>query len=152
MAASYLIDVLRKENDGILTFTGGGVNVSTTCWWDPNMVINAGKYAAYATRMSNKDDGVNGAKREGIWLGRGVKYNKGANSGNGAFIHKGTGPSWSDGCIIVVESELLAIWNAIQPKETANIEVTIRDEVVKVPDVPQYGAGQCWGIGMSYAL
>lgn len=124
--SKYTIDVLRGDGSGTLSFSSDGVNVSTTCWWDPKMVINVGTYKAAATWMSNKTNSK-GEQREGIYLGRGVKYNKGANSGNGAFIHMGTSPGWSDGCIVCKESDLLLIWNVITPKDQYNIDVIVRE-------------------------
>ncbi len=124
--AKYTIEVVRGDGSGTLNFSSDGVNVSTTCWWDSKMVIVEGSYMAAATFMSNKTNSK-GTKREGIWLGKGVKYNGGANTGNGAFIHMGTSPSWSEGCIVCKEADLLLIWNVITPKEQMNIEVIVKD-------------------------
>jgi len=127
----FTIDVLRKSSDGILTFRNGNIDISTTCWWDPDVVIDAGSYVGYATRMANKADGTDGGKREAIWLGKGVPYNSGAGKSNGIFIHKGTGPSWSDGCIVLRSELVFQMWTSIQPKETANIVVNVSDETVR---------------------
>ena len=128
---SYSIDILRKSADGVLSFKSGSINISTTCWWDPDIVIDGGTYVGYATRMANKTDGTDGGKREGIWLGKGVPYNSGAGKANGIFIHKGTGPSWSDGCIVLSSALVYQMWSAINPKEKANITVPGRDEKVQ---------------------
>jgi len=129
--AKFTIDVLRKSSDGILTFRNGNIDISTTCWWDPDVVIDAGSYVGYATRMANKSDGTDGGRREAIWLGKGVPYNSGAGKSNGIFIHKGTGPSWSDGCIVLKSELVFQMWTSIQTKETANIVVNVSDETVR---------------------
>jgi hypothetical protein len=127
---AYTIDVLRKSADGTLSFSSGSVNIVTTCWWDPDVVIDAGTYTGYATRMANKTDGTDGGNREGIWLGRGVPYNSGAGRSNGIFIHKGTNPSWSDGCIVLPAALVYQMWTCIHPKEQPVITVNVRDETV----------------------
>ena len=126
-STTYTINVSRQTNTGTLTFSHGTVNVSTTCWWDTAVKIDAGTYTGYATRMANKNDGFGGGKRQGIWLGSSVPYNNGTANSNQMFIHKGTNASWSDGCIVIAENKLMEIWNTINPKETANVTVTISD-------------------------
>ncbi len=128
---TYTIDVLRNGSSGILTFKHGTIDISEVCWWDQNVVIDAGTYTGYATRMANKTDGTDGGKREAIWLGAGVPYNSGAATANGFFIHKGTGPSWSEGCIVLASAKVYQMWSEIQPKEQGNINVTIRDQKVR---------------------
>lgn len=126
---SYTINVVRKGKKGKLTFMNGDVSVNTTCWWDPALVVDAGTYdSCYATRMANKRDGHDGGKREGIWFGPTVKCNKGTKNSNQIFVHKGTSAAWSDGCIVCAESEVIKIWNCVQPKDTANVTVVITDE------------------------
>ncbi len=131
MADTYSIDILRKNKSGILTFVNGTINISETCWWDPEVVIDAGTYTGYATRMANKTDGTDGGKREAIWLGKDVPYNSGTGKSNGIFIHKGTDPSWSDGCIVLAAAKVYQVWSSIHPKEKGNITVTVRDETVQ---------------------
>jgi hypothetical protein len=131
MADHYEIRVVRRGKNGTLTFSNGSIDISETCWWDPEVVIDAGTYTGYATRMANKTDGTDGGKREGIWLGRGVPYNSGQGKSNGIFIHKGTNPSWSDGCIVMAAAKVYQMWTSIQPKEQPNITVTVEDEEVK---------------------
>jgi hypothetical protein len=36
---TYSIDVLRKSKDGTLSFSNGSINIVTTCWWDPEVVM-----------------------------------------------------------------------------------------------------------------
>ena len=130
-ASTYTIDILRNGSDGTLSYKNGTINISTTCWWDPDVVIDAGTYTGYATRMANKTDGTDGGNREGIWLGKGVPYNSGGGKSNGIFIHKGKDASWSDGCIVCSAALVYQIWSSIHPKETANITVTVRDQTVQ---------------------
>ena len=131
MADTYEIRVVRRNKDGTLTFRNGNINISETCWWDPEVVIDAGTYTAYATRMANKDDGSDGGKREGIWLGKGVPYNGGQGKSNGIFIHKGTSAAWSDGCIVLSGAKVYEMWTSINPKEKPNVTVVVEDETVK---------------------
>ncbi|MDX1606731.1 MAG: hypothetical protein R3202_11100 [Candidatus Competibacterales bacterium] len=125
---TYTINVERSADKGRLTFKHGSVAVDTTCWWDKDVKVDPGEYTSYATRMATKTDGHDGGKREAIWLGPSVPVNNNARKAKGIFIHKGTGPSWSDGCIIIVESELIKIWQAITPKEQANVKVIVTDK------------------------
>ncbi len=69
--------------------------------------------------MSNKRNSK-GAPRESIFIPGVVGY-------AGIFIHMGTGPSWSDGCIVVEESNMLKIFRNINPKNAQNVTVSIRD-------------------------
>jgi hypothetical protein len=124
----YEIKVVRHAQKGRLTFTSGSVAVDTTCWWKRDNKVDAGTYTGYATRMASKTDGKDGGKREAIWLGRNVPMNRATHKSNDIFIHKGTSPSWSDGCIVCAESELVKIWSTIDPKERANVTITITDE------------------------
>jgi len=39
----------------------------------------------------------------------------------------GTGPAWSDGCIVIEEPEMLKIYSAITPKNAQNVTVEITD-------------------------
>jgi hypothetical protein len=40
----------------------------------------------------------------------------------------GTNAEWSDGCIVIVESEIKKIYNDILPKDGKNITVNVTDE------------------------
>jgi len=128
VATNYTINISRSGNTGMLSFSHGSINVSTICWWDVNVKIDAGTYTGFATRMANKNDGFTGTKREGIWLGINVPFNNGTNTSNEFFIHKGTSPSWSDGCIVIFESSLIKVWSSINPKDTANVTINITDD------------------------
>ncbi len=120
---AYKIKIVRDKTEGRLKFSHGNVTVDTTCWWDPKKVIDAGTYTGYATRMASKTDGFDGGKREAIWFGKHVGLN--GRTSNDIFIHKGTGPSWSDGCIVADGGEVLKIWQAITPKEQPNVTIEV---------------------------
>ncbi|GJL49586.1 MAG: hypothetical protein NPIRA01_08130 [Nitrospirales bacterium] len=125
----YVINIKRGKNKGKLKFTHGATSVDTTCWWDSAVKVDVGEYTSYATRMANKNDGITGnKKREAIWLGRNVPVNKNTRKSNEIFVHKGTSAAWSDGCIVIANSEVMKIWNAVTPKEAGNITVKITDE------------------------
>lgn len=142
---SYTIKVTRSGNSGKLTFNHGNVSVDTTCWWDPEVVIDPGTYTGYATRMANKNDGNDGGKREGIWFGKGVPINNGTGSADGIFIHKGKSASWSDGCIVCAESEVVKIWNQISPKEQANVTIEVSDATKDQPATSRIISG-AWNL------
>jgi hypothetical protein len=127
--ADYTITVKRNSKSGTLSFISGDISVSTECWWDPDNVIvaNADGYLCCATRMHSAKDSVTKEKRPGIWFGKGIKYNHGTKTGDGAFIHEGTGASWSKGCIVARRPEVMRIWNAISPQGEFNILVKIVD-------------------------
>ena len=132
---SYSIEVSRSENQGTMTFQSGNVQVSTTCWWDPAVKVDAGTYTGYATLMTSKKDSVTKGKRPGIWLGAKVPVNGGTRKLGGIFIHEGTGAGWSDGCIVAIRSEVLKIHGAINPKDKGNVMVTVKDKAkAEIPD------------------
>ena len=126
---AFEIKVTRRHGKGRLVFSHGDVRVDTDCWWDPEVKIAAGTYAGYATRMATKTDGSDGGKREAIWLGRDVPYGNGTRSSDAIFIHKGTNPSWSDGCLVAAENQVVKMWLAINPKDQPNVTIEVTDEV-----------------------
>lgn len=125
---AFEIKVKRGKGKGRLSFSSGDIKVETDCWWDPEVRINAGTYTAYATRMATKTDGSDGGKREAIWLGRDVPYGNGTRTSDEIFIHKGTSPSWSDGCIVAAEDQVVKMWLSINPKEQPVVTVDVSDE------------------------
>jgi hypothetical protein len=125
---AYEIKVRRGRGKGRLTFAAGDVKVDTDCWWDPAVRITPGTYTGYATRMATKGDGSDGGNREAIWLGQDVPYEHGTRSSDGIFIHKGTSPSWSDGCIVAAEDQVVKIWLAINPKEQPIVSIEVIDD------------------------
>jgi hypothetical protein len=127
--ADFEIRVKRGKTSGTMEFTAGDVSVSTTCWWDPDVKIDANEegYLACATHMANKPDSLTGGKRPGLWFGKGIKYAHGTKKSNGIFIHEGKNAAWSDGCIVADRAEVLKIWTAINPKEQFVVSVKVED-------------------------
>lgn len=120
--ASYSITVKRpkgSEDTGTLSYSGK-VSVVTKCWWDAEKKIPAGTYGGCsATTMSTKKNSK-GQPREGVYI-------PGVPGFRGIFVHMGSGPGWSDGCIVIRESEMLKIWNDIDPKDGRNVTVMVSD-------------------------
>jgi hypothetical protein len=144
---SYTINIERGDQTGTLTFNHGSVSVSTTCWWDLKVKIDAGTYTGYATWMASKqeDDGMpcpwkgNQKYRPAIYLGKNVPVNN--RTSDDIFIHKGTSAAWSDGCIVCAANEVKKIWNAISPKDTANVTIIIKDkETAATAPAPAYNS------------
>jgi hypothetical protein len=118
--AAYSINVRRGKKNGTLTYSGGAI-VSTTCWWDPVKKIPAGTYTGCSATTMAKKKNSSGQPREAIFLPNVPGF-------KGIFIHMGTGPGWSDGCVVIVETEILRIYNDILPKNGKNVTVIISDE------------------------
>jgi len=117
---AYTIYVDRGKKEGTLRYDSGKVHVSTTCWWDPDKKIPANTYSnCSATTMSTKKNSK-GKAREAIYFPSVPGY-------TGIFIHMGTSSAWSDGCIVIRESELLKIYNSITPKGGKNVTVVVKD-------------------------
>lgn len=118
---SYQIDVARTTADsGTLTFNAGGISISTNCYWNRHKKIPRGVYdGCSATTMQNKLNTA-GGPREAIFI-------PGVAGFTGIFIHMGRSPYelWSDGCIVIEESDMLKIYNAITPKDGHNVTVNV---------------------------
>ena len=117
---NYTINVERRKTEGTLRFDAGKAHVSTTCWWDPDKKIPAATYSGCSkTTMSTKKNS-SGGPREAIFFPSVPGF-------TGIFIHMGTSAAWSDGCIVIRESEFLKIYNAITPKGGKNVTVVVKD-------------------------
>ena len=118
--ATYTIKVKRGKANGTLTYNGS-ISLSTACWWDLKKKIPAGTYdRCSATTMSTKKNSA-GEPREAIYISDTPGY-------SGIFIHMGTSASWSDGCIVIKESEIKKIYNDVVPKNGQNVSVEVTDE------------------------
>lgn len=121
---SYSIKVVRNTSNGsgILSYTSGNTSVSTTCWFELANPIPAKTYnLCSATTMSTKTNS-SGGDREAIYLPNDQTGRR------GIFIHMGSSPAWSEGCIVIIEPELLKIWNSISPKNGHNVSITITNQ------------------------
>jgi hypothetical protein len=118
--AKYTIRVDRGKSDGTLKFNHGSVSVSTKCWWDPKVKIPASTYTGCsATTMATKKNSKK-KPREAILIPSVPGH-------AGIFIHMGTSAAWSDGCIVIKESEVLKIYKEIDPKNGKNVDVVVKD-------------------------
>src|SRR5688572_30319203 len=91
LMATYEISVLRVTDDsGKLTFTVDGTDQFTTdCWWDPDNAIPAKTYTDCSTTlMASKG-------YKSVYLPDEQTGKK------GIFVHPGTKPEHSDGCIVI---------------------------------------------------
>ena len=61
-----------------------------------------------------------GNPREAIYLPSVPGY-------SGIFIHMGSSSAWSDGCIVIAESEIKRIYNDVTPKDGHNVTVEVVD-------------------------
>ncbi len=125
---AYKIVVVRShKNKGKLTYTGGTKDVTCDCWWDPDDQISAGTYTKCSkTHLTNKTNSK-GNPREGI-------YFPSVAGRNGIFIHYWPGEQadlskWSDGCVCVLEKDMLEIWDDISPANGKNVTIEVRDGV-----------------------
>ena len=113
--ASYTIEVKRGEKDGKLTCSAA--KVSTTCWWDLKNKkgrIPAGTYkSCSATEMSTK-------KHKSVFIPKVSGWRE-------IFIHPGSGPGASAGCIVIKTAEMEKLYDAIDPKNGKNVTVKIID-------------------------
>ncbi len=117
---SYTITINRKARDGDLTFAGGGKTITTTCYWNTAKKIPAATYPnCSATTMTRKKNS-RGLPREAVFIPDVKGF-------SGIFIHMGKMPyaEWSDGCIVIDESEMIQIYNTIKPKNGHNVQVII---------------------------
>lgn len=151
IAMLYTINIIRSQpmdsiNQGTLQYHHGKVVVNTPCWWRLKR-IDPGCYLATATRMDKRNDGRTGnKKREAIWFRCKAKFhypssipvnpgdrweplpaNNGTTTATEVFIHKGSDPLASDGCIVAKDDEVFKIWNSINPKNENNILIYVKD-------------------------
>lgn len=123
MPTDYRIRVSRDNADNGQLIYEGTFRHICTCWWDPPDRIPAGVYTGCSATTMNSAKNSRGGKREGIYLpnvpGR-----------VGIFLHYWPGTNlsvWSDGCILLLEPDMLKIWNDITPKNGSNVTVSVSD-------------------------
>jgi len=126
LAPTFTVTVERTAADrGRLRFEHGGVRVDAPAFWDPQKRIAAGNYRGCSkTRMATKTDSVTGEQRPAIFLPTAVAPDTGNNT---IFIHEGSDPGWSDGCIVLPRDDMMRMWNAVHPPDARNVTVEVRD-------------------------
>ena len=118
----YSINIKRSVKGGDLTFSAAGKTITTKCYWNLNKKIPAGTYLnCSATTMARKINSK-GNPREAVFI-------PGVKGFSGIFIHMGKPPyeKWSEGCIVIEESQIIDIYQSISPKDGHNVKVVITD-------------------------
>jgi hypothetical protein len=131
MATTYSIQVNRTGSfEGHLKYEGT-FEATYKCWWDPSDRILPGTYSGCSrTYLANKKNSK-GTRREGIFIPN-VPNGRGGFR-VGIFVHYWPGPGngdlkvWSDGCVLVLETDMLAMWNDIVPTDGQNVTVEVCD-------------------------
>jgi hypothetical protein len=114
--ANYVVEVRRISKDsGTLTFkVDGNRKFTTKCWENPGKRIPAKTYRGCSTTHMHS---------------RGWKsvYLPDPQTGRrGIFIHGGTKPSHSEGCIVCRSSKVHEIFDTIGPTNGKNVKVIVR--------------------------
>ena len=127
--ANYSIVVDRQGLwTGVVRYEGS-FSFSCPCWWDPGEQIPTGiYYGCSATHLATKRN-ARGKPREGIFL-------PDVPERTGIFIHYWPGTRadvriWSDGCALLLDEDMMRIWNDIHPKDARNVTVTIQNSLPK---------------------
>ena len=119
---TYIVNIARPVGadieEGTIEFKDGGVTISATCWWDKANRIDAGTYM----RCSKTHMATVGI--EAIYLPDAVSKVTGAKE---IFIHRGSSPDNSNGCIAVEVSAFATLWQHIKPLNGQNVTVVIKD-------------------------
>ncbi len=119
---SYTININRPTGDlidkGTLTFTDGGLSITSDCWWDPSNRIDAGTYTKCSKTVMDT------LKIDGIYLPDAISKASGKKE---IFIHHGTSSKNSLGCVAVDTENFKTLYSHIQPKNGQNITVVIKD-------------------------
>jgi len=115
--SDYKITVERGKSEGTLTYKGS-IDLSTKCWWDLVKKIPSGTYPGCSATTMNKKKNSAGNPREAIYIPDVLGF-------SGIFIHMGKSSNWSDGCILISESEIKKIYDDIKPKDGRNVTVEV---------------------------
>jgi hypothetical protein len=113
-ADTYEITVTRgKDTTGKISCPAAGVS-DVVCYWKKEKRIPANTYLGCSTT---------------IMASKGYKavFIPDVPGFEGIFIHQGSGPNASDGCIVTAKETVEKIWNAI-PRDQKNIDVKVVDE------------------------
>lgn len=114
---SFVIEIMRKsKSSGNLKFIVNGTeSFETKCWWDASNEIPAKRYSGCSTTtMASK-------KLHAVYLPDRQTGRK------GIFIHQGTGPKHSAGCIVINKKHIEQIFAAVPPNRE-QIVVVIADK------------------------
>jgi len=123
MADDYSITVTRDGIDNGQCVYNGSFKHVCNCWWDPPDAIPAGTYSGCSATYMASAKNSTGGKREAVFL-------PGVPKRTGIFLHYWPGKDlkvWSDGCILLLEPDILLIWNDITPKDGKNVTVKVQD-------------------------
>jgi hypothetical protein len=129
--AGYNIYIDRVGEDWGWLYYEGGITLRTQCWYAADVRIPPGTYEGCAKTYLDraytidKKTGKKSLLAGTDWQGIFIPQPSGNGYVNEIFIHKGTGPGDSRGCIIVRHNDLMAIWNDITPREKPIVTVTI---------------------------
>jgi len=100
---------MSGSTSGTLRFPAAGIN--ETCWFASDTPVSRGSYTGQATYMATKTDSRTGGARKGIYM-----------FGN-IFIHEGSDPTWSQGCIVISYDSMQRLWNYIGLENQVRIVV-----------------------------
>lgn len=106
----------RTECKGSLTFrVDGSERFTTDCWEDPKRLIDAKDYVGCSTTIMHTK------KHKAVYI-------KPQQSGDpkDIFIHPGSNPDDSDGCIVCAKARVEEIWETV-PRDAQNITVIVAD-------------------------
>jgi hypothetical protein len=112
-AKTYTITITKtSDTEGTLEFYDGGLSLYESCWFTNNPFEKGSSYTGYITRMSTKTDSKYPDQlRPGIY----IPY-----PDREIFIHEGTGPDWSTGCIVIDRDKMIELWNYIYEDNPRN--------------------------------
>lgn len=119
--APFEIHVIRTDSDsGTLAFfvrEGGKLKkkFQTKCWWDPKNVIPAKTYTGCSTTIMEMN------RHKAVYLPNKQTGKK------GIFIHPGSSPHDSAGCIVIGKKYIETIFRIV-PKNKRNITVKVIDQ------------------------
>jgi len=119
---NYTITIERPKDpqaeQGILRFVDGGMQIVTQCWWDKNNRIDPSSYARCSkTHMARL--GI-----PAIYLPDAVSKVTGEKA---IFLHHGSSPQNSLGCLAVSKADFDVLWAHITPQNAQNVTVVIKD-------------------------
>jgi hypothetical protein len=111
---AYEITVTRgKGTEGTITCTDAGVS-NVKCYWNAEKRIPAGTYTNCSTTIMETK------KYKSVFIPDVPGF-------SGIFIHQGSGPKDSDGCIVTATGNVQKIYEKI-PRDLKNITVNIIDQ------------------------